>query len=48
MTRRLSFLLGLGRHSKGAGDEGDLPSGVSFAHSSGAIPLQLVLHLPLR
>ena len=27
-------MLGLGRHSKEAGDEGDLPSDVSFAHPS--------------
>ena len=25
-------MLGLGRHSKEAGDEGDLPGDVSFAH----------------
>ncbi len=28
------FLLGLGGHSKEAGDEGDLPAAVSFAHPS--------------
>jgi len=33
-----TFLLSLGRHSKQAGDEGDLPCDISFVHP---------LHLPL-
>ena len=31
---KLPFLLSLGRHSKQAGDEGDLPSDVSLVHPS--------------
>ena len=31
---KFPFLLSLGRHSKQAGDEGDLPVDVSFAHPS--------------
>ena len=38
MARGSPFLLCLGRHSEEAGDEGDLPADVSFAHP---------LHLPL-
>ena len=34
MGRGSPFLLSLGYHSKQAGDEGDLPGDVSFAHSS--------------
>ncbi len=33
MAKGSPFLLGLDRHSKQAGDEGDLPVDVSFAHS---------------
>ncbi len=33
-ARKLSFLLSLSRHSKQAGDEGDLPNDVSFAYTS--------------
>jgi hypothetical protein len=36
--REASLLFSLGGHSKQAGDEGDLPSNVSFAHP---------MHLPL-
>jgi hypothetical protein len=39
------FLLGLGRHPKEAGDEGDLPSDVSFAHPVW-ITLIMKLHAP--
>ena len=38
MARGSPFLLCLGRHSEEAGDEGDLPADVSFAH-----PLHLSL-----
>ncbi len=34
MGVQLLLLLGLGCHSKQAGDEGDLPADVSFAHPS--------------
>jgi hypothetical protein len=32
MGMKLPFLLSLGRHSKQAGDEGDLASDVPFSH----------------
>ena len=32
MARDSPFLLGLGRHSKQVGDEGDLPSDIAFVH----------------
>ncbi len=34
MSMKLPFLLSLGRHSKQACDEGDLPIEISFAHTS--------------
>ena len=39
------FLLCLGRHSKEADDEGDLPGDVSFAHPSGLSLAKHVHHL---
>ncbi len=39
---KLPFLLSLGRHSKQAGDEGDLPSDVSLVHFS---DLSLAYHV---
>jgi hypothetical protein len=38
-------LLGLGGHSKEAGDEGDLPAAVSFAHPSDLFLANHVHHL---
>ena len=40
---KFPFLLSLGRHSKQAGDEGDLPLDVSFAHPSD-LPLANHVH----
>ena len=40
--KRLPVLLGLGRHSKEAGDEGDLPADVAFGH---AMHLSLAKHV---
>jgi len=35
MSVQLLLWLGLGSHCKQAGDEGDLPANVSFAHCNG-------------
>lgn len=45
MGRKLPFLLSLGRHSKLAGDEGNLPSDVSFIHPSDLPLANHVQHL---
>jgi hypothetical protein len=43
MGMQFLLLLGLGSHSKQTGDEGDLPSNVSFAHPSD-LPLANHVH----
>ena len=45
MARGSPFLLSLGYHSKEAGDEGDLPADVSFAHPADLSLANHVHHL---